>query len=148
MKKLALALAVVALLAALCCATVPGPAKASAQLPQPHQASAAPAQESYAGWVVGGSNSGYGAIFRSIDGGATWTRQGSPATIPDVMLQGVAAIDPLTCWVVGGSNSGYGTILRTEDGGATWTRQGSPATIPDAGLAKISASGLTPRVTN
>jgi len=104
------------------------------------QASAA--AERYVGWAVGGPDSGYGAIFRSIDGGANWTRQGSPATIPNVILESVAALDPLTCWVVGETDSGYGTILRTEDGGATWTRQGSPAAISDAGLAKIHALDL------
>jgi photosystem II stability/assembly factor-like uncharacterized protein len=102
-------------------------------------ATAVSAETAYAGWAVGYNDSGYGAIFRSIDGGATWQRQGSPATIPDVMLESVVALDPLTCWVVGESANGYGTILRTEDGGVTWTRQGSPATIPDVGLGKISA---------
>ncbi len=95
--------------------------------------------DQYVGWAVGASDSGYGAIFRSTDGGDTWARQGSPETIPDTALQAVAAIDPLTCWVVGEVADGYGTILRTEDGGATWTRQGSPETISGAGLAKISA---------
>jgi photosystem II stability/assembly factor-like uncharacterized protein len=96
------------------------------------------AAEHYVGWVVGYNDSGFGTIFHSTDGGATWERQGSPAEIPDVYLQSVAAIDPLTCWVVGESADGYGTILRTEDGGDTWVRQGSPATIPNGGLAKIS----------
>ncbi|MEW6554174.1 MAG: YCF48-related protein [Actinomycetota bacterium] len=117
----------------------------AADTPTATQAQAAQAQagpqaaEHYVGWVVGQSDSGYAAIFRSTDGGATWERQGSPATIPDAPLQAVAAIDPLTCWAVGESANGYGTILRTEDGGATWERQGSPATIPDVGLGKISA---------
>ncbi len=114
-------------------------AQQSQALPTTQLTQASSASEHYAGWAVGGPDSGYGAIFRSVDGGANWTRQGSPATIPNVMLEDAAALDPLTCWVVGERDSGYGTILRTEDGGATWVRQGSPATIPDAGLAKISA---------
>ncbi len=136
MRKMPVVLAAAALLAALFCAALPAVPTASAQTSQP---SASATSERYVGWAVGDNDSGYGAIFHSTDGGATWTRQGSPATIPDVMLESVAALDPLTCWVVGETAGGYGTILRTEDGGATWTRQGSPATIPDAGLAKISA---------
>jgi len=58
--------------------------------------------------VVGHSDSGYGTIFHSTNGGDIWTRQGSPATIPDTMLQAVAAIDLLTCWVVGESACGEG----------------------------------------
>jgi photosystem II stability/assembly factor-like uncharacterized protein len=133
MKKLSLVLTATVLTAALCCFTFSGMGGTGDDV----QAASASA-EHYVGWAVGGPDSGYGAIFRSVDGGANWTRQGSPADIPDVMLEDVAAIGPLNCWVVGERDSGYGTILRTEDGGATWTRQGSPATIPDAGLAKIS----------
>ena len=133
MKKLSFIIAAAALTAALCLTS-------PASNPTLVQAAPAPTMgEHYVGWAVGDNLDGYGTILRSTDGGATWTRQGSPQDIPDVMLGSVVALDPLTCWVVGETAGGYGTILRTEDGGATWTRQGSPATIPDAGLAKISA---------
>ena len=85
MKKAALFTGV-ALTVALCLA---------APVPAPNFVRAAPsaaAGEHCVGWAVGGPDSGYGAIFRSTDGGATWTRQGSPATIPDVMLEAVAAL--------------------------------------------------------
>jgi photosystem II stability/assembly factor-like uncharacterized protein len=95
------------------------------------------AEKTYAGWAVGETSGGYGTIQYSQDSGATWTRQGSPANIPNVHLQGVATVDENTCWVTGEPADGYGTILRTEDGGATWTRQGSPATIPNVTMAKI-----------
>ncbi len=93
----------------------------------------------YVGWCVGGTRDGYGVILHSVDGGRTWNRQGTPASIPDVGLESAAAVDADSCWVVGANVDGYGTILRTNDGGRTWVRQGTPASIPDVGLAKISA---------
>lgn len=50
-------------------------------------------------------------IYRTVDGGATWTRQNMPVFIGRVQF-----FDPLN-----GVASGAG-ILRTTDGGVTWTR--------------------------
>lgn len=91
------------------------------------------------GWIAGNAINGYGAILHTIDGGATWTRQGDPSVVPDVDLSGVAAVNGCTAWVVGPNSDGYGTILKTTDGGLTWTRQGDPTQIPDTGLVSVSA---------
>lgn len=93
----------------------------------------------YAGWCVGGFLGGYGMILHTTDGCGTWTRQGTPQSVPNVVFESVAALDVNNCWVVGGPIDGYGTILRTTDGGNTWVRQGSTASIPNVGLLKISA---------
>lgn len=66
------------------------------------------------GWVVGG----FGAIFRTDDGGQTWVPQVSKTT---EMLYDVDFVDDERGWVVGRS----GTILHTDDGGQTWARQQS-----------------------
>jgi photosystem II stability/assembly factor-like uncharacterized protein len=66
------------------------------------------------GWVVGG----FGTIFRSTDGGATWMPQVSRTT---EHLYDVDFVDEERGWAVGRS----GTILHTDDGGKTWTPQTS-----------------------
>ncbi|MDD2901339.1 MAG: YCF48-related protein [Syntrophales bacterium] len=91
------------------------------------------------GWVVGASNSGYGLILHTTDGGAHWVRQGSSEETPDVSLNGVCAIDRNNAWAVGINTGGYGTILRTTDGGAHWVRQGDPKQIPDLELSHVYA---------
>lgn len=77
-----------------------------------------------AGWVVGHGFAG-AALFRTADGGATWTPvsdfQGSYVAVDFVGASG---------WAAGIQ----GTIWRTTDGGATWTElglPGGPATIHD-----------------
>lgn len=66
------------------------------------------------GWVVGG----FGAIYRTSDGGATWRPQTSNTT---EQLFGVDLADTKHGWIVGRS----GLILATTDGGETWRRQTS-----------------------
>ncbi len=97
-----------------------------------------------AGWAVGDNLDGYGSIIHTLDSGQTWTRQGTPAEIPNVPLIGLYAIDRQNAWVVGGLSAGtnpdgYGVILRTRDGGGTWQRQGSPAQVPDVALLGVYA---------
>jgi photosystem II stability/assembly factor-like uncharacterized protein len=101
--------------------------------------SAASLSDTALGWIVGTPTDGYGTIIHTRDGGQNWVRQGSSGEIPNVLLNGVWAIDTQNVWAVGESDSGYGTILRTVDGGQHWTRQGSLAQIPDVGLSSVSA---------
>lgn len=86
------------------------------------------------GWAVGRSDSGYGTILYSADGGLTWVRQGTQAQVPDVTLTDASAASTNVCWAVGDldTTNMRTVILKTEDGGATWTNQGS------------SVSGLRP----
>jgi len=96
------------------------------------------------GWVVGNAVDNYGTILKTGNGGIDWVRQGSAASIPNVRMESVAAIDAQTAWVVGEASVGtggatYGTILRTENGGTTWQRQGNSTSIPNRGLLGIYA---------
>jgi photosystem II stability/assembly factor-like uncharacterized protein len=85
------------------------------------------------GWAVGDSADGYGTILHTIDGGATWQRQGQPGEVPDANLSSVGAIDAANAWAVGG-----GVILRTRDGGQTWEEQPLPTGVP----ANTTLSGV------
>lgn len=66
----------------------------------------------YLGWVVGSQ----GKIFRSTDGGVSWTLQNSGVTR---QLYSLSVIDSLNVWVVGGE-PGYEVLLKTTDGGNNW----------------------------
>lgn len=85
------------------------------------------------GWVVGGSDSGYGAaLLRTEDGGATWTDQlpdvadligGAPNTFG---FSAVAVTSPLRAVAVGAEQQS-GAVFQppalvavTDDGGASW----------------------------
>lgn len=76
------------------------------------------------GWLGTGGNAA--RVFRTIDGGVTWTV--SPSAIPARAGSGgvfsVAFADPMHGIVVGGDyerpDSSHGTAALTSDGGATW----------------------------
>ncbi len=76
------------------------------------------------GWVIGRGFAG-AALFRTVDGGASWT------PVPD--FQGAyQAVD--FAGASGWAAASFGVVQRTVDGGATWTEEvlpGSPATIRD-----------------
>jgi photosystem II stability/assembly factor-like uncharacterized protein len=80
----------------------------------------------YSGWAAGPPRDDYGMILHTSDGGCTWTRQGSAASIGNNELGGVAAVDAQTAWVTGAN----GVILHTANGGASWQRQLLPAGVP------------------
>jgi photosystem II stability/assembly factor-like uncharacterized protein len=94
----------------------------------------------YAGWTVGGVWDGYGTVLRTVNSGATWTRQGY-GQITNAALSGVFTVDVFTAWAVGDADSGYGTIYHTTDGGLTWDRRGSAAQVPNTTLRKVIAVG-------
>jgi photosystem II stability/assembly factor-like uncharacterized protein len=70
------------------------------------------------GWLAGDN----GAIFRTVDGGESWTRQSSGT---HQCLYAVEFVDARYGWAVGAR----GTILATRDGGAHWRRQSSGTTV-------------------
>jgi photosystem II stability/assembly factor-like uncharacterized protein len=79
--------------------------------------------------AAGMPSGGYGLILKTIDGGATWQRLGTSATIPNVEMSGIAAVNSRIFWVVGAG----GVILKTADGGATWATQEAAGITADFG---------------
>jgi photosystem II stability/assembly factor-like uncharacterized protein len=63
------------------------------------------------GWMVGE----LGRIFRTDDGGATWTQQDAHTKRPFLAM---SCLDAKTAWVAGKE----GIVYATKDGGATWTQ--------------------------
>jgi photosystem II stability/assembly factor-like uncharacterized protein len=90
-------------------------------------------------WIVGASSGGYGSIARSEDSGATWTRQGSAASIPDADLEAIRVVDENRLWAVGLAAGGYANILKSDDGGRHWLRVGSPAQLPNENLYGLAS---------
>jgi len=77
------------------------------------------------GWAVGESSDAYGMtgngiIYRSTDGGTTWTSVHDP--VPGMPLGGVDFLGVNNGWAVGR----FGTVLCTGDGGDTWSQQDTP----------------------
>ena len=70
------------------------------------------------GYAVGKATTTTGTIYKTINGGVSWTPvlSGNYAS-----LRSVNCTDNVTCWAVGNR----GTILRSTDGGAAWDLQAS-----------------------
>jgi photosystem II stability/assembly factor-like uncharacterized protein len=71
-----------------------------------------------AGVVVTGSDT-LGKIYRTTDGGASWTEVHTAAAVRSVHF-----VSPTVGYAVG-----QNTILKTENGGAIWVPQGSPSSL-------------------
>ncbi|MCX6806514.1 MAG: YCF48-related protein, partial [Candidatus Berkelbacteria bacterium] len=85
-------------------------------------------------WAVGGAyNLGTVSIFKTTNGGTTWTPQTSG--IPTA-LYSISAIDANTAWVAGAG----GVILKTINGGTTWTSQESETTYSLFSIAAIDTN--------
>ncbi len=78
------------------------------------------------GYAVGGpewtESSGTAFIYKTTDGGRTWTEVEHPATANRAFLSSVDCKDENTCWVVGR----FATIMRTTNGGASWQKSPRP----------------------
>ena len=85
--------------------------------------------DSSRGWIVGDQ----GHIWRSDDGGTTWTPQSSGT---DAGLLRVQFVSTSTGWIVGA----LGKILKTTDGGSTWNSLNSGTSEHLRGLSFVSAS--------
>jgi photosystem II stability/assembly factor-like uncharacterized protein len=81
--------------------------------------------------VAVGFGNGFTEIFRTANGGATWTRVVKPAAW-GLELSDVVFADATHGWAVGDTYGGTMSIIATADGGATWTRQ-------DAGTGGLGA---------
>ena len=81
----------------------------------------------------GGMNSGFQSVYRSLDGGRTWTpldvRTISGAGQADILDSSIAAITCPSvsfCRAVVGGGAGVTAVMASVDGGATWTAQPLP----------------------
>ncbi len=91
--------------------------------------------------VVGGSGLVCGSIYRSTDGGATWTGTtgATGAFITDIIVN---AVDPTRMYASAGNFPGIlpqGGVFASLDGGATWTNMALPAN--SASRLALSPSG-------
>jgi photosystem II stability/assembly factor-like uncharacterized protein len=84
-------------------------------------------------WIVGRGPSG-SEIYKTIDGGAIWTKQYAAS---GVTLYAITAVDHNNAWSVGTG----GTVLHTMDGGAGWVSQ--PAGTQDHLFGVATADART-----
>ena len=98
--------------------------------------------DSQHGWLMvflgAGMMHAYVALFKTVDGGATWTDILDPSTLNDIQSfpkTGMVFVDPLTGWLTRDSQGVDPAphIFRTADGGGTWIRLDlpAPADAPD-----------------
>jgi photosystem II stability/assembly factor-like uncharacterized protein len=68
-----------------------------------------------------GAEDGY--VYKSPDGGSSWTQSGVTTGTPDILS---LAIDPTNTQVIyaGASSSSYGGVFKSTDGGSSWTSAG------------------------
>ncbi len=69
------------------------------------------------GYIYASGNFGHQGVFRTNDGGATWTSAGNPGP-PDV----TALLEASDGYIYAATWNGY--VFRTNDGGANWTNTG------------------------
>jgi len=75
------------------------------------------------GWLLGVDQAtGYGHIYATVNGGATWQLEGWETPL---YLTGLAFPDTEHGWAVGAN----GAIIATTDGGSTWFPQASKTTV-------------------
>lgn len=78
-------------------------------------------------WIIGDTDNGYAVVLHTDNGGRTWQRQGTAATIGARAFIDVSAASTRVAWAVG--TESY--IVKTSDGGASWQIQkGAASDIP------------------
>jgi photosystem II stability/assembly factor-like uncharacterized protein len=84
-------------------------------------------------WLCGLHNT----IYRSTDGGATWTQLSSP--LPDEEVADIKFVSASTGWAIGVNNA----ILRSTNGGASWSSQIFSGSLYAPYLLALSAVDAT-----
>lgn len=91
--------------------------------------------------LLGGSGLACGGIYRSADGGTTWTAASvSGVFLTDVIIN---SVDPTRVYASAGSfgNLPEGGVFASLDGGATWTDTALPGNPSSASRLALSPSG-------
>jgi len=101
------------------------------------------------GYVVGTDSAGAGSIFKTVDGGDSWTKQNTGTTNS---LYSVYFTNADTGWAIGS----LGIILKTTNGGSDWVQQSTGTTNylysefftnSDTGYV-VGSSGIILKTTN
>jgi photosystem II stability/assembly factor-like uncharacterized protein len=76
---------------------------------------------------------GFGSVWKTVDGGVTWSRQSIPLF---GNLVGIDFVDASTGWVVGAE----GSVYKTSNGGVTWVRQRHDSSAFYTGVSFVSVN--------
>jgi len=68
-----------------------------------------------------------GALYRSSDGGLTWTAWANPA-LPAGAIKSLHFVNPYQGFMLHNTGGGLGTIYHTNNGGWTWEALTTPTT--------------------
>ncbi len=99
-------------------------------------------------WVTGGKFGVTGRVFKSTDGGATWTAQSASLPATQGGLSAISCPTVSVCFAGGGvmdpvNGARRAGIVATTDGGATWSSRNLPSLSSPAVLRGISCSDST-----
>ena len=84
--------------------------------------------------VVGGNPNGNYNVFKSVNGGNTWTLSGSGA-LENLSYTGIFALDENNIWIVGEK----GSIYYSTDAADTWTKLEVPVEYQEDNFERIAA---------
>ncbi len=93
--------------------------------------------------ALGALNNGAGAIYRSADGGNTWSNvlAGGNGSVGFVSV----AIDPVNSLNIYAANNSYGGFYKSADGGNTWTNLNSGLPVSDS-VESIAINPANPNI--
>ena len=96
-------------------------------------------------WLTGGTFSSIARVFKSTDGGATWTSQSAAVPVVQGGLPAVSCPTSTVCFAGGGMNDPtagktHPGMVATTDGGATWVSETVPVISP---TNRVAVRGLS-----
>jgi photosystem II stability/assembly factor-like uncharacterized protein len=103
------------------------------------------------GWIVGSGNvpsavpglPGGALVYRTDDGGATWTRTTAPAGV--TRLESVSSSGPNDVWVTGLGGQALSALYHSTDGGQSWSSVRLPSgfTLATASFASATSGWVS-----
>lgn len=84
-------------------------------------------------WIAGDTDDGYAVVLHTTNGGRTWERQGTAATLGAQAFIDLTAVNRRTAWAVG--TDGY--VVKTTDGGSSWQIQMGPGLSHNNGVCGV-----------